>query len=835
MKKKSIVISILFLFIILLPMASPARAADTDYYNEEYRPQYHFTPEANWMNDPNGMVYYAGEYHLFYQYHPYGLQWGPMHWGHAVSKDLVHWEQLPIALAPDDNGTIFSGSAVVDWNNTSGFQTGTEKPLVAMYTQDKNGTQVQSIAYSNDKGRTWTKYSENPVIPNPGLSDFRDPKVFWHEDSQKWVMVLAAGDRIKIYTSTNLKQWTFASDFGQGQGSHGGVWECPDLFQLPVDGSSTQKKWVLQISLGNGAAAGGSGMQYFVGTFNGTTFVNDNDASKVLWTDYGKDFYAAVSWSDIPASDGRRIWLGWMSNWQYANDVPTSPWRSAMTIPRTLELKTLSEGIRLVQTPVTELQSIRGAVNTWTNKTITPTSSNLLTGVTGDAVEINAEFDVSGSTATEFGFNVRKGGSQYTKIAYDKNTAQLSIDRTNSGNVSFNPTFTGKHNATMQPVNGKIKLRIFVDRSSVEVFGNDGQKVLTDIILPNLSSKDLEVYAVNGSAKINSLTVHKLNKVWGTTPFQSNLTGWTTVNGLWADTIEGKQGRSDGDSFIISSKTGTNFTYESDITVKDGNGKGAGALVFRSSDDAKNSYLANVDAKNDVVKFFKFVNGTATVLAEYPTTLDVNKKYHLKVVVVGDNFKIYLDDRLVIDKNDTSFQSGKFGLNVWDATAVFQNTRQKNSTLELTNHDFESGNLDGWTIVAGNAFSNGDAASDTTFWGGPFNQNGTFHLWGFKDGGDDQTGTLKSQNFILGDDGKIDLLVAGGNDISKLYVALVRASDGKEIFKETGANTETYARKYWDAAAYIGTECYIKVVDNGLGSWGHINLDDVNVPVQSLK
>jgi fructan beta-fructosidase len=525
-----------------------------------------------------------------------------------------------------------------------------------------------------------------------------------------------------------------------------------------------------------------------------------------------------------------------MSNWQYANDVPTTPWRSAMSIPRKLELKTTSEGVRVIQTPVTELESIRGVSQQWTNKTISPIGDNLLSGISGDAFEINAEFQVNTSQATEFGFKVRKGGNQYTTIGYDKSSSSLFVDRAQSGNVTFNPSFNnGKHSAPLQPVNGKVKLRIFVDRSSIEVFGNDGQKVITDVILPDLTSKDLEIYALNGSVKLNNLTLHPINKVWKKSPFQSNLSGWTTVNGMWADTIDGKQGRSDGDSFILSSQFGTDFTYEADISIKDGNARGAGALVFRSNKDAKNGYLANIDAKNDVVKFFKFENGFATVIAEYPTSIDVNKKYHLKVVANGSNFKIYLDGRLVIDANDSTFTTGKFGLNVWDATATFQNVTQQVTKLELPNHDFETGDLDSWEVVSGNAFSNGDVTTDTNFWGGPFNPSGKYHLWGFKDGGDEQTGVLKSSNFVLGGDGKIDFLVAGGSDISKLYVALVRASDGTELFKETGTNNEAYTRKVWDASAYNGTECYIKVVDNGTGGFGHINLDDVNVPIEALK
>ncbi|MCY9447989.1 GH32 C-terminal domain-containing protein [Bacillus haynesii] len=676
MKKRMIQMGIIGA--MMFPEAFSAAAADPDYYNEDHRPKYHFTPEANWMNDPNGMVYYAGEYHLFYQYHPYGLRWGPMHWGHAVSKDLVKWEHLPVALYPDEKGTIFSGSAVVDRHNTTGFQTGAEKPLVAIYTQDRDGEQVQSIAYSNDKGRAWTKYSGNPVIPNPGKKDFRDPKVIWHEQTKKWVMMLAGGDRILIYTSPDLKQWTYASEFGEGEGSHGGLWECPDLFELPVEGRPNETKWVMQVSVGDGAVSGGSGMQYFVGSFDGTTFKNENPPNRVLWTDYGKDFYAAVSWSDIPESDGRRLWLGWMSNWQYANDVPTSPWRSAMSIPRELKLKAFSKGLRMVQAPVAELQSIRGASQTWKNKIISPRNGNILKALSGDAYEINAEFQVNTGAAAEFGFKVRTGENEYTKIGYSKNSASLFVDRSQSGNVSFNPNFnTGKHAAPLQPVGGKVKMRIYVDRSSVEVFGNDGRQVITDIILPDRSSKGLEVYASNGFVKLNSMTVHPLKKVWGASPFQSNLTGWTTVNGVWADTIAGKQGRSDGDSFILSSAKGTDFTYEADVTIKDGNGRGAGALVFRADKDVKNGYLANVDAKHDVVKFFKFENGSASVIAEHRTPIEAGRKYHLKTVARGSNFNIYLDDRLVISARDSTFADGAFGLNAWDATAVFQHVYTK--------------------------------------------------------------------------------------------------------------------------------------------------------------
>ncbi|MBK8504111.1 MAG: glycoside hydrolase family 32 protein [Saprospiraceae bacterium] len=299
-------------------------------YQEAHRPQYHFTPEKMWMNDPNGMVYYEGEYHLFYQYYPDSTVWGPMHWGHAISKDLIHWEHLPIALYPDSLGYIFSGGAVIDWKNTSGLGTPSQPPMVAFFTYHNaeiakaGGIEVESqaIAYSLDKGRSWTKFPGNPVIKNPGIKDFRDPNVIWHEGSNQWVLVLAASDRLHIYNSPNLRDWNLASEFGEKDGNHDGVWECPDLFPLQIDG---QEKWVLLQNISPGHPNGGSGTQYFIGDFDGKVFKNDNPPAMSLWLDYGKDNYAGVTWSDAPNKGGQRTFIGWMSNWQYAQQVPTAP------------------------------------------------------------------------------------------------------------------------------------------------------------------------------------------------------------------------------------------------------------------------------------------------------------------------------------------------------------------------------------------------------------------------------------------------------------------------------------------------------------------------------
>src|SRR5687767_9219061 len=336
-------IKFLLLVLVLTSCVGSNKNASADYYTEPHRPQIHFSPAEKWMNDPNGMVYYDNTYHLFYQYHPFSTKWGPMHWGHATSKDLAHWQHQPIALYPDSLGTIFSGSAVADVNNTSGFGKDGKVPLVAIFTHHdekgekagRNNFQQQSIAYSLDYGKTWTKYEGNPVVTNPGIRDFRDPKVFWYEEGRKWIMTLATLDHITFYSSPDLKTWKKESVFGKEVGAHGGVWECPDLFPITHNG---QKVWILVVNLNPGGPNGGSASQYFTGQFNGTDFTPYQTDTR--WLDYGPDEYAGVTWSN---TGERKIFLGWMSNWQYADRVPTEKWRSAMTIPRDLGLEKIGE------------------------------------------------------------------------------------------------------------------------------------------------------------------------------------------------------------------------------------------------------------------------------------------------------------------------------------------------------------------------------------------------------------------------------------------------------------------------------------------------------------
>jgi sucrose-6-phosphate hydrolase SacC (GH32 family) len=659
-------------FLILLTLISSAQ--DPAAYRERYRPQFHFTPAKNWMNDPNGMFYYDSEYHLFYQYNPFGEKWGHMSWGHTVSEDLVHWKHLPLALAEENGVMIFSGSAVVDWKNTSGFGKDGKPPLVAIYTghYTEKPLQNQQIAYSNDRGRTWTKYEGNPVI-DIGYKDFRDPKVFWHEDSTQWVMAvsLPVERTVRFYGSPDLKKWTKLSDFGPA-GCVSGIWECPDLFPLPVEGSD-QQKWALIVNIGSGAPAGGSGCQYFVGEFDGKTFslhepsqpdpepafvpegqvfadfengygdwkvegdafgtapatgaiggqqavdgfrgkglvnsflggdgstgqltspafeishaaisfligggahdtntcVNlvahgkvvrsaEGDASERLawkswdvrdlkgktahieivdrwkkgwghinidhvlfsdtpakpatnpanWADYGRDFYAAVSWSDVPKEDGRRLWIGWMSNWQYAQDVPTSPWRSSMTVARSLSLRRVGDAYRLLQKPVKELASIRR--NSQTARVV---SIDYAIGMLNEANAelIDIEFAMPASDALEI--SLMKSGSGRANLLIDPANEKLSFDRRKFGATGFHSSFSEIHEAPLRAIDGMVTVRLILDTSSVEILANGGESVISDKMFPQPGPLRFG-FSFKGEGappKFSSISVATLKSAW---------------------------------------------------------------------------------------------------------------------------------------------------------------------------------------------------------------------------------------------------------------------------------------------------------------------------------
>jgi fructan beta-fructosidase len=483
-------------------------------YRERWRPQFHFTPAKNWMNDPNGMVYYDGEYHLFYQYNPLGDKWGHMSWGHAVSRDLLHWEHLPVALREENEVMIFSGSAVVDWKNSSGFGKDGQPPLVAIYTghHTKKPLQNQHIAYSNDRGRTWTRYAGNPVL-DIGERDFRDPKVFWHTATGRWVMVVAwpVRRKVRLYDSPDLKHWTHLSDFGPA-GAVEGVWECPDLFPLPAAGKT---KWLLFVNVGSGAPAGGSGCQYFVGNFDGKTFKSDAPSRQqpALWLDRGPDCYAVVTWSDVPPSDGRRLALGWMSNWQYAIDVPTSPWRSAMTVPRELGLRQTADGLRLVQRPVRELEKLRGPLRQFKGGTAAEASAWLKrTGLGGGPLEMAVELAPAATGTT--GVKLFKGEKEETVVGVDRGRGRVWVDRTHSGNVGFHARFPGVFAAPLARPGDRVKLHLFVDACSVEVFVNDGEQVLTSLVFPSKASRAVELFGPGDGAVVSALDVWPLASCW---------------------------------------------------------------------------------------------------------------------------------------------------------------------------------------------------------------------------------------------------------------------------------------------------------------------------------
>lgn len=464
------------------------------------RPFYHFTPPQMWMNDPNGLVWYKGNYHLFYQHHSYSIDWGPMHWGHAVSADLIHWQHLPIALEPDENGMIFSGSVVIDWQDSAGFG---KEAMVAIFTHHKPGQQSQSLAYSHDGGMTWTKYFKNPVLLPSNTPDFRDPKVFRYEDG--WVMCIAAGNTILFYRSKDLIHWEPSGSFGN-YGSTDGVWETPDLFELTV-GDGEQTRWVLTVSVGAGHPAGGSGTQYFVGHFDGKTFTSQNAPATILWADFGSDYYAPQSWNDEP--NGRRLMIGWMNNWQYANRLPTSGWRGSLSLVRELSLKRTEEGIQLFHEPIPEIHSLRNKQHRWRNETFSP-GKQLLTNMTGTSLEILAQFQLT-KDIDQLGFYLSGGDDERTLIGYSAKEKEVFVDRTHSGQGDFHDGFARAHVAPLHCVDRPLRLHIFLDQYSVEVFVNDGQVVITDCVFPTNESTRLELFVEGGLAMVQSLDVFQLS------------------------------------------------------------------------------------------------------------------------------------------------------------------------------------------------------------------------------------------------------------------------------------------------------------------------------------
>ncbi|TDO24578.1 glycoside hydrolase family 32 protein [Pedobacter duraquae] len=496
MKLKYIVPILLFSMVINLAETEAQQPAA-----EKYRPEFHFTPKAHWMNDPNGMVYDNGVYHLFYQYYPNGLTWGPMHWGHATTRDFFNWQEQPIALYPDSLGMIFSGSIVLDKNNTAGFGA---NAMVAIFThhnqkieEAKTGRhQYQSIAYSTDQGATWTKYKGNPVLPNPGITDFRDPKVMWYEPEKKWIMTLATKDRITFYSSADLKSWKRESDFGSDLGAHGGVWECPDLFPLQYRGKTI---WVLLVSINPGGPNGGSATQYFTGSFDGHQFIPMSKTQK--WLDYGADNYAGVTWSN---TGDRKIFIGWMNNWQYANVVPTKTWRGATTLPRNLTIDNVKGEFLVRAMPVKELIPFWKAVYTKPTVSI-GRELNLSSAIAKLNGKLKLDFTLSHAQSFKIAFTNKTGNKLF--VGYNKADNSYFIDRTAAGVADFEPGFAKKHAAPRLTDKKLIKISVILDAASVELFADDGLTVMTDVFFPETGLSGLTISSE--AVKLNNLSVSK--------------------------------------------------------------------------------------------------------------------------------------------------------------------------------------------------------------------------------------------------------------------------------------------------------------------------------------
>ena len=501
--------SFLVLFLVFISLFS--KAQNSSVYHEQYRPQVHYSPKAHWMNDPNGMVYNERIYHLFYQYYPGSTVWGPMHWGHATSNDMLHWKEQPVAFYPDSSGYIFSGSAVIDKNNTSGFGKDGKVPLVAIFTQhdpagEKAGTdtfQNQSIAYSLDNGKTWTKYAHNPVIKNPGIKDFRDPKVMWYEDEKKWLMILAVKDHVSIYSSTDLKNWVKESDFGNTIGAHGGVWECPDFFYM-YDGN--KKVWIITCSINPGAPNGGSGTQYFIGDFDGKTFTANDTTTK--WIDYGPDDYAGVTWSN---TGNEKYFLGWMSNWNYATKVPTIKWRSAMTLPRKLSIKNVGGNMLIASVPINALNKIESNKISFTDIKLDK-DFNFSSKTRG--IKFPCRINLSFVKHESFSMVLSNDLKQQLVIGYDDVHQQYFIDRTHSGKTDFDKSFADKHYAPRLSGTGSMNISLIIDESSVELFADDGLSVMTEILFPSKPYDNVLLQSTNKNALVNHIEYIHLNSTW---------------------------------------------------------------------------------------------------------------------------------------------------------------------------------------------------------------------------------------------------------------------------------------------------------------------------------
>ncbi|WP_019818777.1 GH32 C-terminal domain-containing protein [Saccharomonospora saliphila] len=625
---------------------APARAGDTvtypefpyeaTDYTEPHRGQFHFSPRGGWMNDINAPLYYRGEYHLFFQHNPHGLDWDTMHWGHATSPDLVHWTQKPIALEPGVHpGNLWSGSGVVDTANTSGLRDGVDDPIVVF-----TGTDGVRVAYSTDGGETFQSHDDGrPVVVPEGTS--RDAKVFWYEPDERWVMVIWSdhgGNGVDIYTAPDLLNWTFRSRVDAPW-----LYECPDLVALPVDGDPQRRRWVLADAEG----------EYVVGDFDGTTFTTDWTAPQKM--DQGRTsfdggtFYAGLTVSHMP--DDRVVQLAWQPSNQ------GSVWTGNATFPAELGLRGTPEGVRVTREPIDEIATLRTRTESWSDRTITPeAASDPLAGVSADTYEISAEFDVVTATADEFGLRLhtRSDGTYDRAVTYDVGARTL-------------------YGAPLPPENGRVRMRLLVDRGQLAIFGNDGALSYSDNVDFDSAqgSRGVSVFATGGEVELVSLKLHHLASAWRESEAEATLRGnlgpWHAVGGTWTDIAAGKRGTASGDAFYLGERVESDFTYDADLRVLDG---AAAGVTFRASADATEHYTASLDTAG-LVKLWR----PGADLATAPVPVEAGRTYHVRVVAEGPRIRVYLDGSAepLIDVTDSAYSSGHLGVNVFDGTAAVNN------------------------------------------------------------------------------------------------------------------------------------------------------------------
>lgn len=494
---------------IVVALCTSNGRTQTVGYDQPYRPQLHFSPREHWTNDPNGLVFFRGEYHLFFQYNPFGDQWGHMSWGHAVSKDLLHWRELPVAIPEKDGVMIFTGSIVIDHHNTSGLCANNSECMVAVYTGSGNTSQgprqTQNIAFSQDNGRTWIAYARNPVL-DVHTADFRDPSVFWDDKQQQWIMAVALPKEhiVRFYSSPNLKEWTKLSDFGPA-GDVAGDWECPDLLQVPVTSGTAGDTWALKVGLNPGAPQGGSGEQFFLGSFDGKSFTQSPEPGSHGWTNYGKDDYCAISFNHLPKNQNP-VLLGWMSNWQYAAKLPTSPWRGQMSLPRRLSLLRDQKGLALKQEPII------GPLRTDSTPFSMTTSGQHKDKIALQAVPYELDVQFGKDSVETFGIRIYSDELHWTEVGFDTKRGEFYIDRTRSG-LTVAPEFPTKTTAPL--VAGRpYDLTLVVDRSSIEAYTQSDTIAMTNLIYPPSQINRIEFFSVGNKPVTVAGRIWKLRSIW---------------------------------------------------------------------------------------------------------------------------------------------------------------------------------------------------------------------------------------------------------------------------------------------------------------------------------